>query len=130
MLSNVSTYHIHDLHEAEAEFDGERLRVVGDRSHQRVVAHHQVLVQSALVWPLKRNYRRQRNLDSKSFHNPFRRNVSTTDTVVCVTNFFFTQDQKRHMRAGRRHRTEPFLIDYSLRVSHVAFISEHWPCLL
>lgn len=68
LLSNVEslfTYHIHDLHEGEAEVNGESLGVVTDWSHQRVVAVHQVLVQSALMWTLKRNYRRHRNMDSE-----------------------------------------------------------------
>ncbi len=59
------TYHIHDLHEGEAEVNGESLRVIGNWPLQWVVVSHQVPVQSALVCPLKRNYRTQRNLDSK-----------------------------------------------------------------
>lgn len=79
--NSVFTYHIYDLYEAEAQFNGEILRVVGDWSLQRVVVSHQVLEQPALAWPLKRNCRRQRNLNMKYFLNLLRQNVSTTQTV-------------------------------------------------
>lgn len=59
------TYHIYDLHEADAQLNCETVRVIDDWSLQWEVASHQVLVQSTLVCPLKRNYGRQRNLDSK-----------------------------------------------------------------
>lgn len=59
------TYHIHNLHEAEAEVNSEALRVIKDWSLQWTVVSHQVSVESALVFPLMRNYRRQINLDSK-----------------------------------------------------------------
>lgn len=59
------TYHIYDLHEADAQLNCETVRVIDDWSLQWVVAPHQVIVQSTLVCPLKRNYGRQRNLDSK-----------------------------------------------------------------
>ena len=67
MLSNVEslfTYHIHNLHEGEAEVNSESLGVITDWSHQWVVAFHQVIVQSVLIWTLERNYRRHRNMDS------------------------------------------------------------------
>ena len=45
-------HHVHDLHEAEAEVDGERVGVVEHRPLQRVVVPHQVLVETPLVLSL------------------------------------------------------------------------------
>lgn len=73
------TYHIYDLHEADAQLNCETVRVIDDWSLQWVVATHQVLVQSTLVCPLKRNYGRQRNLDSEytSFRKKNRKIVTS-----------------------------------------------------
>ena len=54
------THHVHDLHEAEAEIDGESVRVIEDRSLQWVVVPHQVAVQPVLMFPLMRNYEGKR----------------------------------------------------------------------
>lgn len=79
------THHIHYLHEAEAEVDSEALRVIEDWSLQRVVVSHQVSVQPALVFPLKRNLRRQRKLETKYIFIIASGKMSNTDIVA---NFF------------------------------------------
>lgn len=63
------THHIHDLHEAEAKVNREALRVVENRSLQRVVPGHQTTVQFALRWTLLRNCRRKEQIVNQNSLN-------------------------------------------------------------
>lgn len=59
-LLSSRSYHIHDLHQAEAEVYGERVGVVEHRSLQSVVIFHEVSIQPPLMLSLNGCYEDKR----------------------------------------------------------------------
>lgn len=62
------TYHIHDLQEAQAELNRDGMRVVSNGSFHWAVVPQKVVVQPALVWPLKSIFTRQRTVKALFLH--------------------------------------------------------------